>query len=166
MCESVDNTVLGYKIVVTAIEGISQCGGLFVYLVVKVPSVWVVIKISRNGMGLSGTASSTVNWMEGSTVLMCLKNSSLCDWCWITSVINIPHPVPLGVQCSCDGSVFKSLHVNVSHNCTDRLPHGSSFGLLKDFSHTFSLFYLSVSYFIYKFLTVVNMVYGLTNKGF
>ena len=45
--------------------------------VVKVPSVWGVIKISRNGMEPSGLASSTVNWMEGSSVL-CVRRIPPC----------------------------------------------------------------------------------------
>ena len=49
--------------------------------VVKVPSTLGVTKISKNGMEASGVASSIVNLMDVSTVLICRKNSSLCDFC-------------------------------------------------------------------------------------
>ena len=42
--------------------------------------------VSKMDMEPSASDSSTVNWMEGSTELMCLKNSSLFDWCCITKV--------------------------------------------------------------------------------
>ena len=42
--------------------------------------------MSKKGIEPSCLASSTVNWMEGSTVLMCWKNSSLCNCCWTTKV--------------------------------------------------------------------------------
>ena len=51
---------------------------------VKVPSASGVMMVSRKGKEPSSLASSTVNWMEGSTVLMWSRNSSLCEWCWIT----------------------------------------------------------------------------------
>ena len=53
---------------------------------VKVSSACGVMMVSRKGMEPSDLDSSTVNWMEGSTELMCLKNPSLCDWCCITKV--------------------------------------------------------------------------------
>ena len=59
----------------------------FLYIpMVKVPSVSGVVMVSKKGMEPSSLDSSTVNWMEGSTELMCLRNSSLCDSCWITKV--------------------------------------------------------------------------------
>ena len=62
--------------------GIDQCGLAFcIPLAVKVPSVWDVTNISKKGKEPSGLASCAAIWMEGSTVLMCWKNSSLCDCC-------------------------------------------------------------------------------------
>ena len=55
-------------------------GFLYIF-VVKVPSDWGVTTVSKKGMEPSGLTSSTVNWMEVSTVLMCQKNTSLCDCC-------------------------------------------------------------------------------------
>ena len=46
---------------------------------VKVPSVSGVMTVSKKGMEPSSLDSSTVNWMEGSTELICLRNSALCD---------------------------------------------------------------------------------------
>ena len=54
--------------------------GFMYTFVVKVPSDWGVINMSRKGMEPSSLASSTVNWMEVSTVLMFWKNS-LCACC-------------------------------------------------------------------------------------
>ena len=42
--------------------------------------------VSRKGMESSSLPSSTVNWLEGSTMLMWLRNSSLCEFYWITKV--------------------------------------------------------------------------------
>ena len=53
---------------------------------VQVLSVFGVMMVSKKGMEESSLDSSTVNWMEGSIELMCLRNSSLCYWCWITKV--------------------------------------------------------------------------------
>ena len=64
---------------------------------VKVPSILGVIKRSKNGMEPSGTASSMVNLMDVSTWLICWKNSSLCDSCWITKVFwEVQPATPLG----------------------------------------------------------------------
>ena len=60
--------------------------GFLYTFVVKVPSGWDVTKMSRNGMEPSSPASFTVNWMDVSTVLICWKNSTLCDFCWTTKV--------------------------------------------------------------------------------
>ena len=48
---------------------------------VKVPSACCGIMVSRNGMEPSDLVSSTVNLTEGSNELICVKNSSLSDWC-------------------------------------------------------------------------------------
>ena len=53
---------------------------------VKVLSACDVTMVSGNGMEPSDLVSSIVNWMDGSTELMCFKNSSLCNWCWITKM--------------------------------------------------------------------------------
>ena len=47
--------------------------GFLYTFVVKVPSDWGVTNMSKKGIEPSGLASSTVNWMEVSTVLMCWK---------------------------------------------------------------------------------------------
>ena len=49
--------------------------------------------MSRKGMEPSCLASSAVKRMEGSTELMCCRNSSLCDCCNMTKVSStyIPH---------------------------------------------------------------------------
>ena len=62
----------------------SVCVGFPYNHVVKVPSACGVTMMSRNGMESSDLVSSLVNWMDGSTELMCSKNSSLHDWCLIT----------------------------------------------------------------------------------
>ena len=50
---------------------------VFLYTpIVKVPSVSGAMMVSKKGMEPSSLGSSTVNLMEGSTVLMCLRNSS------------------------------------------------------------------------------------------
>ena len=54
--------------------------------VVKVPSTLGVTKISKNGIEPSAPASSVVNLMDVPTVMICWKNSSLCDYCWTTKV--------------------------------------------------------------------------------
>ena len=46
---------------------------------VKVLSAFGVMMVSKKGMKPSSLDSSTVNWMEGSTELMCLRKSSLCE---------------------------------------------------------------------------------------
>ena len=59
----------------------------FLYtLVVRVPSSCGVTSVSRNGMEPSCLVSSVVKLMEGSTELMCCKNSSFCDCCIMTKV--------------------------------------------------------------------------------
>ena len=45
---------------------------------VNVPSASGLMMVSRKGMEPSSFASSTVNWVDGSTVYMCWRNSSLC----------------------------------------------------------------------------------------
>ena len=45
--------------------------GFLYILVVKVPSDWDIANMSKKGMGPSGLAFSTVNWMEVSCVLIC-----------------------------------------------------------------------------------------------
>ena len=52
----------------------------------KVSSASGLMVVSRKGMEPSSLVSSTVNWMEGSNVLMWWRNSSFCEWCWITKV--------------------------------------------------------------------------------
>ena len=63
--------------------------GFLYTFVVRVPSDWGVTNMSKKGMEPSGLASSTVNWMEVSTVLICWKYSSLCDCCWTTNMSSI-----------------------------------------------------------------------------
>ena len=53
--------------------------GFLYTFVVKVPSGMGITKMSKDGMEPSGPASSTVNWKDVSTVLICWKNSILCD---------------------------------------------------------------------------------------
>ena len=53
--------------------------GFLYTFVVKVPSDWGVTKMSKKGIKPSGPDSSTVNWMELSTVLMCWKTYSWYD---------------------------------------------------------------------------------------
>ena len=48
----------------------SVCVGFLYTPIVKVPSACGLMVVSRKGMEPSSLASSTVNWMEGSTVLM------------------------------------------------------------------------------------------------
>ena len=64
----------------------SVCVGFLYTPMVMVPSASAVMMVSKKGMEPSSLDSSTANWMEGSTVLMCLRNSSLCHWCCITKV--------------------------------------------------------------------------------
>ena len=54
--------------------------------IVKLPSFSGVMTVSRNGIESSSLASSTVNWIEGSTVLMCWRNCCWCICCCITQV--------------------------------------------------------------------------------
>ena len=106
-------------------------GFLYTFLV-KVPSTLGVTKISKNGMEPSGPASSIVNLMDVSTVLICWKNSSLCDLFWITKVSStISSPYPWRVQCSVNGSVLKSLHVNICYNWAHWWSHGSTFSSIQ-----------------------------------
>ena len=58
-------------------------------LVVKFPSSWGVTRVSRKGMEPSCLGSSVVNWMAGSTELMCCRNSSLLDCFNMTNVSSI-----------------------------------------------------------------------------
>ena len=64
----------------------SVCVGFLYTPMVKVPSVSGVTMVSKKAMEPSSLASSTVNWMEGSTVLISLRTFSLCEWCCITKV--------------------------------------------------------------------------------
>ena len=75
----------------------SVCVGFLYTPMVKVPSVSGVMMVSKKGMEPSSLDYSTVNWMEGSTVLMCLKNSSFV-WLMLyhKGIINIPLPHPGG----------------------------------------------------------------------
>ena len=54
--------------------------------IVKLPYSSGLMIVSRKGMEPSSFASSTVNWIEGSTVLMCWRNSSWCFCCCTTKV--------------------------------------------------------------------------------
>ena len=54
--------------------------GFLYTLVIKVSFYCSVMSVSRNGMEPSDLVSSMLNIMEGSTQLMCCKNSSLCDF--------------------------------------------------------------------------------------
>ena len=105
--------------------------GVSVYLCGK-GSMWQgVTKMSRTGMEPSGLASSTVNWMDVSTVLICWKNSSLCDFCELQKYH--PHIFSRSLEDS----------VQCWWHCTQRPPckywpqldlqvtHGSSFSLFK-----------------------------------
>ena len=61
--------------------------------IVKLPSSSGLMIVSRKGMEPSSFASSTVNWIEGSTVLMCWRNCCWCFCCCIyQGIINIPSP--------------------------------------------------------------------------
>ena len=54
--------------------------------IVKLPSSSGLMIVSRKGMEPSSFASSTVNWIEGSTVLMCWRNSCWYFCCCTTKV--------------------------------------------------------------------------------
>ena len=92
----------------------SVCMGFLYTPMVKVPSVSSVMMVSKKGMVPSSSDSSTVNWMEGPTKLMCWR---------IICVIGVElqkyhqhtSSISLEVQCCWDGSVLKGIHVDVGH---------------------------------------------------
>ena len=87
MCQCVNDTVLGSNIVVTVPWEVQvSMGGFSVHPYCKLPSSSGLMMVSRKGMEPSSFASSTVNWIEGSTVLMCWRNCCWCFCCCITKV--------------------------------------------------------------------------------
>ena len=60
--------------------------GFLYTLVVRAPSGWGVISVSRSGMEPCGLVSSSVNIIEGYIEIMWCKNSSICDCCCMTKV--------------------------------------------------------------------------------
>ena len=102
--------------------------GFLYTLVVRVPSCCGVTSASSNSMEPSGLVSSVVNMMEGSTEIMCCKNTSLCDCSSMKKVSSTFFPYLRRVHCWCSGPVLKWLHVWISHTGTHRRPHGYPFG--------------------------------------
>ena len=51
--------------------------------------LFMVLSVSRNGMEPSSLVSSVVKFMEGSTELMCCKNSFFCDCYSMTKPIGL-----------------------------------------------------------------------------
>ena len=86
MCEGVNHTVFTSQIVMAVPLKISVWVGFLYTLVVRVPSSCGVTSLSRNGMEPSCLVSSVVRFMEGSTELMCCRNSSFCNCCSITKM--------------------------------------------------------------------------------
>ena len=89
--------------------------------------------VSRKGTDPSALASSVVNWMCGSILLMCSRNSSFpCRIYDHTSVINIPLPKSWRVLSCINGLGLKVLHKGVGHNEVDGRPHSCSLKLFKE----------------------------------
>ena len=87
VCYGVNHTVLSCQIVIAILweVQISMCGlSVYPYGEGSI-CFWCYYNVQK-GMEPSSLASSTMKWMEGSTVLMHLRNSSLCEWCCITKV--------------------------------------------------------------------------------
>ena len=82
MCKGVENTVLSIKVVM-AIQLKVQISmiGLSMYPYGESSICFWCYDGIQNGMEPLSLDSSTVNWMEGSTELVCLRNSSLCTRC-------------------------------------------------------------------------------------
>ena len=89
-----------------------------------------MIIVSRNGIHPSGLASSDVNWMCGSKLLMCFKNFSFLAESKITQASSTyPLPHPWRAFGSVDGLYLKVLHEEVGHYGADGRPHGCSLNL-------------------------------------
>ena len=131
MSKGVNDTEFGRQVVVTVpYKYMSVCVGFLYTVVLRDPYGCGMAIVSRNGMDPSGLASSDVNWMCGSKLLMCYKK--LFFSCRIqdhTSAIHIPLPHLWRALGSVDGIYFKVLHEEVGHNGADGRPHGCSLNL-------------------------------------
>ena len=94
--------------------GIGQYGVGFLYTpIVKVPSTSGLMMVSRKGMEPSSFASSTVNWMDGSTVLDELEELFLmCLMLQHKGIIYIPFPYPGGC-CAVVMALFSKASMNM-----------------------------------------------------
>ena len=76
MCQCVNDSVLGSNVMVTVPWEVQvSVGGFSVHPYCETSIFFWSYDVSRKGIEPSSFASSTVNWIEGSTVLMCWRNS-------------------------------------------------------------------------------------------
>ena len=79
---------------------VSVCGCLYTVMD-SVPSASGLAMVSKKGMDPSSLLSSTVNFMAGSTLLMCLEEALFVDFLVDDKgIIHKPAPEPRGVWSS------------------------------------------------------------------
>ena len=84
----------------------------FLYTVIdSFPLASGLTVVSKKQMAPSSLLFSTVNWMVGSTLLMCCRNSCMLTSFWMTNVSSTYVSQSLGVGCSTKSFLLKVLHV-------------------------------------------------------
>ena len=102
----------------------SVCVGFLYTVVNRGLSGWGKTTVSRKGRDPSGLASSVVDWMCGSMLLICSRNFSFLAASMTTSVIHISLPATGRIFSWAYGLDLKVLHVEVGHIGADGRPPG------------------------------------------